>query len=378
MAGHSSEPAAGEAEAAIICPECGKQIKHANALRKTRRRWGMALLVVPLLVGWHLADSKEQIRRQGWIVVVPTPVLAATVKPVDWFQLTHRDRQGRNPKTRAEHLHRRLMQHDWMMGIWLWRVGPLLEREGITVVSARDAAPVRVLRPQIQNLPKWPGFRPGQMVVDDQSSASFASLIISSIDSNCWIDNGGEWHGQIRRAGDSLLLRAAPNVINAVEELVCFLHEAIEYPERDHEARIHGQTYYAISMDHFTETDWFAVKRQEFQAIPDSFYQQFFVGGGRGIGGGPWLLQWLLYGDGYAEYLARQDCRRLIHEALMYETDTKLWIDFGGEHVTGRWVGDILVVHSIFLGRKYFDPAIERIRELGPEAVLAEHGVTPD
>ena len=80
----------GNAETPIVCPECGKAIRDGGSLRKTRRRWGMALLAVPLLVGWHLSERNDEIRTMGWVSAVPTPVLMAIVAPDDGGKLPWR------------------------------------------------------------------------------------------------------------------------------------------------------------------------------------------------------------------------------------------------------------------------------------------------
>ena len=266
--------AAGDAGDAggFACPECGKAIANANQLRKTRRRWGWALLAVPMLVGWHLAEQKEQIRRQGWASVTPTIALMAMVDLDDWFDLACRDWQltGR-PRTLAEHLHRRLVTSDLMMSLWLVRAGGLLRLEGLTVIDASAAAPVRapeVVWPwtsiPLRETDGW--FQFYEQILDDALPEELRELILTSIDPDAWIDNGGIHHGPIRRAGDRLLVRATPDVLEAIRGLVDLMARARAEPGRSHEARIHGMSFVVVSLDYFNDAEWFA--RDVSEAVP--------------------------------------------------------------------------------------------------------------
>jgi predicted RNA-binding Zn-ribbon protein involved in translation (DUF1610 family) len=65
--------------AAVVCPECGNQIETDRELRKTRRRWGMALLALPLLAGAYAVPRAPDVHERGLVALVPTRVLIAAV-----------------------------------------------------------------------------------------------------------------------------------------------------------------------------------------------------------------------------------------------------------------------------------------------------------
>ena len=160
-----------------------------------------ALLAVPLLVGWHLAERKEQIRAVGWVSALPTPVLMVVVDPQEWFD-SGRGRLGRKPirnsnpaiplPTAAEHLHYRLHGSDLMMSLWLWRSRDMFEREGFTVLDIRSIADVeRVTDANVwayRNGPNW--WSPGDFVTYD--AESFRDGLTGMIDAMSWLNNGGD------------------------------------------------------------------------------------------------------------------------------------------------------------------------------------------
>ncbi len=55
-----------ERDGATTCPECGKVVRKARRLRKTRRRWGFALLAVLVLLGSLVSSMYPSVRDHGW------------------------------------------------------------------------------------------------------------------------------------------------------------------------------------------------------------------------------------------------------------------------------------------------------------------------
>lgn len=61
--------------APTTCPECGRVSKHTRALRKPRRRWGLALLALLPLLGAHLMRHLPALQKGEWWAATPTTVL---------------------------------------------------------------------------------------------------------------------------------------------------------------------------------------------------------------------------------------------------------------------------------------------------------------
>ncbi len=57
------------------CPECGREARSERALRRTRRRWRIALLCIPLLAGAWLLHRLPEINKRGMIAAAPTTLL---------------------------------------------------------------------------------------------------------------------------------------------------------------------------------------------------------------------------------------------------------------------------------------------------------------
>lgn len=57
------------------CPECGRQAKSGRALKRTRRRWRLTLLCLPLLIGGWILYRRPEIAARGWIAATPTSAL---------------------------------------------------------------------------------------------------------------------------------------------------------------------------------------------------------------------------------------------------------------------------------------------------------------
>ena len=361
----------GNAETPIVCPECGKAIRDGRSLRKTRRRWGMALLAVPLLVGWHLVERKDEIRTMGWVSAVPTPVLMAIVAPDDWF-----DRlvvQGMKPTTLPEHLQFRLMQNDMAMRVWLLCSRDFLDREGLSVIDATDLARVQ------ENLSVG-GFQisTGQTItrvpiLDNGEAEQVAEFVVRTIDPESWIENGGEWHWMYT-AGPFLLPRAGEDVVHSITALTDLLRRARAEGRESHVSRIQGRGFRVVSFQFFAETGWYReIEASAIEFADDPNWR--WNGGGisyRDIYRGH-------FDDAarYGAYRARQTAYEIILLALMYETNTELWIEFGGELFSADWIGEILVIHSEHFSPGEFQRTLERIRDLGPDAILKKHGVQP-
>lgn len=363
-----------EATPGIVCPECGKTIRDERMLRKTRRRWGMALLAVPLLVGMYLAMNRYQIRRHGWLAVVPTPAMMVAIDPQDWFDLTAVDRQYLQPTTAAGYLHRGLMRHDTLMKIWLWRVGGLLKDEGVRVIDATKIVPLSDPDPRTTLWVYRGGqYPPPTAGLNDHDAMSLAGFAMQSIDPSAWVEQGGEWH-EMRRAGSYLLPRATPNVVDAIEELVSVMEATKTDPASPLHTRIHGHDIVVVSMGYFSDTDWYRTIERD--AIDFAYHAEM-----SSLGGGAIMRTAkrgnIIEPERYGRSEARHRIEESISEALMHETNTDFWVHYGGEFYFSYWIGELLVVCADGLGTRGFEHGLERIRDLGPDAILKEHGVEP-
>jgi DNA-directed RNA polymerase subunit RPC12/RpoP len=56
----------------VVCPECGKLTTKARQLRRSRRRWRVAIAALMMTIGVWWADA---IVRNGFIATVPAPIL---------------------------------------------------------------------------------------------------------------------------------------------------------------------------------------------------------------------------------------------------------------------------------------------------------------
>ncbi|MEK6703276.1 MAG: hypothetical protein AABZ53_13510, partial [Planctomycetota bacterium] len=79
--------------AGLRCPECGREARSERGLRRSRRRWGRAVLSCLLLLPAHVAWRMPAAREHGWARLVPTMVLVswpmdvgawAEHRQVDW------------------------------------------------------------------------------------------------------------------------------------------------------------------------------------------------------------------------------------------------------------------------------------------------------
>lgn len=67
----------------VVCPECGKVHRGERAMRRTRRRWGWAVVAGMLLwAGWHGHSTRSAVGQRGLVAGVPGPVL---VLPLMWM-----------------------------------------------------------------------------------------------------------------------------------------------------------------------------------------------------------------------------------------------------------------------------------------------------
>jgi hypothetical protein len=86
-----------EREGATTCPECGKVVRKARKLRKTRRRWRFAFLAVLVLVGSLASSMYPSVRDHGWHPIFarsPDLVLIALVPWTKHFNYTDRSFSG--------------------------------------------------------------------------------------------------------------------------------------------------------------------------------------------------------------------------------------------------------------------------------------------
>lgn len=69
------QAAANVGESTRPCPECGRIIRAEQELLRTRRRWKLAIVALPLLAAAWVTYRAPVIQKEGWISQVPTWVL---------------------------------------------------------------------------------------------------------------------------------------------------------------------------------------------------------------------------------------------------------------------------------------------------------------
>lgn len=89
-------PAGLEGESAWVCPECGKEVRGARKLARTRRRRGWAGAGALLLIGAYLSATAPEWARGDWTGLVPTSVLVLIATAED-PQLEGLKRQAQAP-----------------------------------------------------------------------------------------------------------------------------------------------------------------------------------------------------------------------------------------------------------------------------------------
>ncbi len=67
------------------CPECGREIENERRFRRTRRRWGGALLALVLILGSYASHAGPAVRSRGWWAAAPDLLLIALLPHVDAF-----------------------------------------------------------------------------------------------------------------------------------------------------------------------------------------------------------------------------------------------------------------------------------------------------
>lgn len=379
MAGRADD---GEnADDPIQCPECGKRVKHAKVLRKTRRRWGMALLALPLVVGWHLAERKEEIRTMGWLAAVPTVALIVMVDPQDCLDAGGRDQSRALVKpakpnapvpTLADHLHARLVRSEISMFAWLRWADGFLDREGYAVIDLSSIAPIeRVTESNFMAYRSGPSWRsPGDL--DDNDAESVLHYLTEFIDGYNWRSNGGD-RNTAHRVGTRLLLRASPNTTHAAGRFISLLIAASSEPAEIREERIYGATYVAFSLGYFADTGWYTAERERWSEIGRT-YAWSFAGGGSIFPADPGQP---VVGATFAQSRFEWETSNAVREAMMQEVLPMLWVHNGGEVISCMQVNGITLIRcEDGWGQELFERTLERIRDLGPDAILAEHGVT--
>lgn len=80
---YALEGAAGGGRLPVTCPECGRVHRSARSLRRTRRRWGWAVVALLLIVvSYHGFERRRAVASRGWMAGVPLPLL---VLPTAWM-----------------------------------------------------------------------------------------------------------------------------------------------------------------------------------------------------------------------------------------------------------------------------------------------------
>lgn len=372
MAGRADD--GDDADGPIQCPECGKRVKHAKALRRTRRRWGLALLAVPLLVAWNLASNKDRIRYHGWLSVTPTVAIAVFVDPDKWYRSCVLSYAPPGRGTLAGRLHDRLLTGPgWAMDLWLWRSRGVLDREGWTIRDVHDVAPVAIYHPASSSGSPFVVIY-NKANPEDLETRRLADLITDSIDRDRWIEMGGEVHRGIRNAGAHLLIDAAEPMFDWIEQLLALLRDARSDPMDVHAATIRGRHFIASSTERFHDTAWYLEILDRHEQYERAALQPQGGGGSQD----PISFSPEFRGTQYGEWRTRNDVQRRIEYSLGSLTDRQAWAGWGGDDLSLTFIDGVLVVHADEDRSSEIAAALERIEEIGPEAVMKELGIAPD
>jgi hypothetical protein len=135
----------------LICPECGKDARSPQALRRTRRQWRVALLGVVLTLTGGALGATPKVRRENWLSIVPTTGLILFAPEAG----TEQDRGLYAPQpvmdpVAAELLRRQAHRH---MTPWQWR---LYLRTG-KAIQTRPVWPVDQPFLVRLRIPRWLG-----------------------------------------------------------------------------------------------------------------------------------------------------------------------------------------------------------------------------
>lgn len=76
-----------EHDPSLTCPECGRAIRQARALTRTRRRWRWAVAGLAVLALVYPVWSAPIIKKRGWVSLLPTWVLVTMpgIDEVEWL-----------------------------------------------------------------------------------------------------------------------------------------------------------------------------------------------------------------------------------------------------------------------------------------------------
>ncbi len=139
---YSMEGAAQAKDGGLTCPECGKEIKVASHLCKTRRRWRVVALAGLLIWGATVSYRFNWPGREGVMAAVPTTALVLFVS----------DYTARDAVTRS------LLERLWREPIAPWDKWFGLRREAATMPEDWSAA--------VKHRSKWPVGVPVRIEID--------------------------------------------------------------------------------------------------------------------------------------------------------------------------------------------------------------------
>jgi hypothetical protein len=110
----------------LTCPECGRTVKHAKRLFRTRRRWRRVVIAGFILALAYASATVDRAREHGWPGAVPTPLLAliaptpsATSSRTGWMRILEAECMRRFTSEEAGGWHSALLSARVRADYWL-------------------------------------------------------------------------------------------------------------------------------------------------------------------------------------------------------------------------------------------------------------------
>ena len=240
----------------LTCPECGERITKPRQLHRTRRRWRVALLAIPMLLVAYELPRVPAIRARGYAAALPTTalVLGADLGPLGLFDPESLAIEGpllaelneRLPLSRLDGalMNARVRYHARRAGLHEILRDPRVSRDG-RAGSAPETGPVAVRVYDLSDamdVAEWPfDIEPprlkGGVIFDGgphepgfDGEAEFywvLEVIQKFVAFESWRDNGGDLGMVFRFDERSLIARTSHAAHLEIERLL----DAIEHPE---------------------------------------------------------------------------------------------------------------------------------------------------